>query len=119
MEHRYAERFAVDLAVTLFQQNAPVATGTIKNGSGYGLFIQTDYQEIHLLQKLRVTVVLHPEPQRDARYEFECRVVRKTGTGLGLELETIGGEDSQVMKVLIDTIHGVKIKSPDRRLSYS
>jgi hypothetical protein len=111
MEHRYSERVDVDLRAAVYKRGIVVGTGRIKNGSRHGLFLQTNYDDVNVLQKLVIEVVVHLTPQQTQRYELKTIVVRKSSEGLGLELEAIGEQDSFSMSALIDSVRAMKQSS--------
>lgn len=108
MEHRYSERVDVDLRAAVYKRGVPVGTGRIKNGSRRGLFLQTNYDDVNVLQKLMIEVVVHLAPQKTQRYELQTIVVRKSAEGIGLELEAIGEQDSIAMAALIDSVRAMQ-----------
>ncbi len=101
MEHRYSQRIDVDLKATIYKRGLALGTGRIKNGSKHGLYLETPIEDINLLQKLVLEVVVHPGPQSSRRYQFNTIVVRKSYEGIGLELETLDDEDSAQMAELL------------------
>lgn len=111
MEHRYSERVDVDLRAAVYKRGLNVGTGRIKNGSKHGLFLQTNYNDVNLLQKLVVEVVVHLTPQKTQRYELQTIVVRKSSEGLGLELEVIGEQDSLALGALIESVRIMKYQT--------
>lgn len=108
MEHRYGRRIDVGLRAIISKRGLIVGRGQIKNGSQYGLFLETDYTDVNVLQKLVIEVSLHPAPQKTLYYQLQTIVVRKSGNGLGLELETIGEQDSRAMVELIAAVSAVE-----------
>lgn len=110
MEHRYSERVDVDLRAAVYKRGIAVGTGRIKNGSKQGLYLETGYDDVNLLQKLVIEVVVHVAPQQTQRYELETIVVRKSSEGLGLELEVIGAQDSLALGTLIESVRVMKFQ---------
>lgn len=104
MEHRCSERVDIDLRAAVYKRGLAVATGRIRNSSKQGLFLETRYCDVNLLQKLSIEVIVHPAPQQSERYEVQAIVVRKSVDGLGLELESIGGEDTFAMTQLMNAV---------------
>lgn len=107
MEHRYSARVDVDLKATIHKRGLMVGDGRIKNGSKYGLLLETSYIEANLLQKLVIEVVVHPAPKKTKRYQLHTIVIRKYAEGLGLELEAIGEQDSVAMGDLINSVRAM------------
>src|SRR5690606_22937662 len=111
MEHRCGERMDVDLKTTIFKQGIMVGKGRIKNGSAYGLYLETAYSDANILQKLALEVVLQPTPQETVSHKIHAIVTRKSASGLGLELETIGEQDSAIMSKLIDAVRSMGLQA--------
>lgn len=107
MEHRCSERFATDLKILIYREGMPVAIGRIRNGSKLGFFIETDFAEVKVLQPLDVEILLYRSPHNIVRHKYTTRVIRKTASGLGVELETMSTESA---KVLVDLL-----RSPQAR----
>ena len=86
MEHRYSQRVAIDMPVTLYKRGHCVAEGSVVDVSRTGLFVATDYTEVGQHQPLEVEF-----SQNGRRPLEQCRfrvvVARVDGGGIGLELD--------------------------------
>lgn len=89
MEHRCSERVDTDVRVLIYKAGAPQAIGRIKNGSKYGFFVETDFDDINIFQGLDVEMLLSQGSNQTTKYKYATRVIRKMNNGLGLELEMV------------------------------
>lgn len=105
MEHRYSQRVDVDLKASIYKRGLLLGTGKIKNGSKHGLYIETLVEDVNLLQKLVLEIVVHLAPQDSRRYQLNTIVVRKSFEGLGLELEALDEQDSTTMAEVLSLSH--------------
>jgi hypothetical protein len=104
MEHRCSDRYTADIKILIHKYQFPVAIGRIKNGSRYGLFIESDMADVHPLQQLGIEILAYPNAQKLQRYKFDSIVIHTTRHGFGIELDTLGEEESlQLMRLLQDT----------------
>lgn len=101
MEHRCSERVATDQKVLIYKMGIPLAIGRLKNSSKLGFFVETDFADINILQPLDVEVLLYRGPQHLDRFKFTTRVIRKSDTGLGVELEYMSNESAQALDNLL------------------
>jgi hypothetical protein len=89
MEHRCSERYQADIKILIYRYDVPVAIGRIKNGTRYGLFIESDLASVKPLQQLGIEIVVAKGPQKLQRYRFPCMVIHTTSHGFGVELDTL------------------------------
>lgn len=101
MEHRCSARYNADIKVMIYQYDTPVAIGRIKNGTRYGLFIESDLANVKPLQPLGIEVLVYRKPQKPERYRFESIVMHATTHGFGVELDALSDEAaSQLIELL-------------------
>ncbi len=86
MEHRLSKRITADLDLLVYRRGMPVATGKIRDASRKGLFILTDYTDVQLNQELEIELRIPDCPEQLLR-RIRALVVRKTGSGLGVDFE--------------------------------
>lgn len=103
MEHRYSKRLDAGLKSLVFKRGIPVATGTIRDVSRGGLFIETDYEDIKAHQILEVEFHLKGY-QRPKRMRVKAVVARTTGRGFGLELEETSDDGYDALCALMDAL---------------
>ena len=92
MEHRCSARYTADIKVMIYQYDVPVAIGRIKNGTRYGLFIESDLAGVKPLQQLRIEILTNRNAQKTQRYNFDSIVTHTKEHGFGVELDTLGEE---------------------------
>jgi hypothetical protein len=115
MEHRYSQRVDVDLMASIYKRGVLLGTGRIKNGSRHGMYVETSVDEVNILQKLVLEVVIYPAPQDSRCYRLNTIVVRKSMEGLGLELEGIDDQDTSMMAELLSLV----VADYDHRVTHS
>lgn len=92
MEHRCSERYNANIKILIYRYDVPVAIGRIKNGTRYGLFIQSDLADVKSLQQLGIEILVYRAAQKLQRYRFESIVIHTAEHGFGVELDTLGDE---------------------------
>lgn len=103
MEHRYSRRVEAGLKSIVFKRGLPVATGTIRDVSRGGLFIETDYDDVKAHQILEVEFHLKGH-RRPTRLRVKTVVARTTGQGIGLELEETSDEGYEALCALMNEL---------------
>jgi len=88
MEHRFSDRVAANVCVTIYQLGLPVGRGFIKNISRSGFYIETDFKNANLFQSLEVEVIFDRFGVVE-RCVYDARLVRISSSGLGLELKSM------------------------------
>lgn len=88
MEHRLSKRMTTNLDLLVYKRGMPVATGKIRDASRKGLFILTDYTDVQLNQELEIELRIPDCPEQLLR-RIRAQVVRKTGSGLGVDFEEV------------------------------
>lgn len=83
MEHRWGERVEVRLTVELSSGSSAPVTGSLENVSSSGAFVRTQGQGPPR-GPVQVTFT-ESGPGRDAPVRLAAYVVRRTGSGVGLE----------------------------------
>ncbi len=102
MEHRCSRRIPLNINALIYKHGAPVAMGRIKNGSSHGLYLETDYQDVRELQKLELEVLLGERLKGDHHCRVAALVVRKSVTGLGLEMEMLEERGTKPLREFIE-----------------
>jgi putative N-acetylmannosamine-6-phosphate epimerase len=103
MEHRCSDRYTADIKILIHKYQLPVAIGRIKNGSRYGLFIESDLVDVKPLQQLGIEILAYPGTQKLQRYKFDSIVIHTTDHGFGIELDALSEEEEdQLMDLLQD-----------------
>lgn len=102
MEHRCSARYPADIKILIYQYDTPVAIGRIKNGTRYGLYIESDLANVRPLQQLGIEILVNRSPQKLQRYRFDSIVMHTTEHGFGVELDNLGEEAA---KQLTDMLH--------------
>ncbi len=90
MEHRCSARCAVDIRILIHRYGVPVAIGRIKNGTRYGLYIESDLENVKSLQQLGIEILVCRTGQKLQRYRFDSIVMHTTSHGFGVELDNLG-----------------------------
>lgn len=117
MEHRCSRRIPLNINTLIYKYGVPVAMGRIKNGSGHGLYLETDYREVRELQKLELEVLLGQRPKGKegraggGRYQISALVVRKSDFGYGLEMEILNDSGSQQLSEYIQQQKALPVDS--------
>lgn len=86
MEHRHSKRVPANVRLRVYKRGEPVGAGRLMDVSKHGLFIETDFDEIGLNQKLEIEFGPSDQSETDQN-RMSTVVVRKTSDGLGLELD--------------------------------
>ena len=103
MEHRCSDRYTADIKILIHKYQLPVAIGRIKNGSRYGLFIESDMADVRPLQQLGIEILAYPAAQKLQRFKFDSIVIHKSEHGFGIELDNLDQEEAnQLMDLLKD-----------------
>jgi putative N-acetylmannosamine-6-phosphate epimerase len=103
MEHRCSDRYTADIKILIHKYQLPVAIGRIKNGSRYGLFIESDMVDVQPLQQLGIEILAYPSAQKLQRYKFDSIVIHTTEHGFGIELDALDDEEEgQLLRLLRD-----------------
>ena len=90
MEHRCSARYTADIKILIYRYEVPIAIGRIKNGTRYGLYIESDLANVKPLQQLGIEVLVYRSAQKLQRYRFDSIVMHTTAHGFGVELDTLG-----------------------------
>lgn len=90
MEHRCSARYTADIKILIYRYDIPVAIGRIKNGTRYGLYIESDLADVKPLQQLGIEILVYRSAQKLQRYRFDSIVIHTTDHGFGVELDTLG-----------------------------
>lgn len=103
MEHRCSDRYTADIKILIHKYQLPVAIGRIKNGSRYGLFIESDMADVKPLQQLGIEILAYPSAQKLQRFKFDSIVIHTSEHGFGIELDNLDvDEANQLMDLLKD-----------------
>jgi hypothetical protein len=105
MEHRYSNRFAFDVNVFIHQNRGPVIVGRIKNGTRFGLFIESDASGIYACQLLDVEVLITKNDYQPQRYKIPSIVTHTTDQGFGVEFDPVDGEVSDQLYDVLCQMH--------------
>lgn len=92
MEHRCSARYSADIKILIYRYDIPIAIGRIKNGTRYGLYIQSDLADVKPLQQLGIEILVYRSAQKLQRYRFDSIVIHTTEHGFGVELDVLGEE---------------------------
>lgn len=99
MEHRYAERFNVDIPVLLYQYNHPTALGRIKNATQFGFYIECKSNLFETLKPIQVEI--HPLDYGEDIVRLHALIIHTQSRGLGVELETLHAREALNLKNLL------------------
>lgn len=102
MEHRCSRRIPLNINALIYKHGTPVAMGRIKNGSGHGLYVETDYEDVRELQKLELEVLLGERLKGDRHCRVGALVVRKSLMGVGLEMEMLEENGAKPLRDFIE-----------------
>lgn len=100
MEHRCSTRYVADIKILIYRYNIPVAIGRIKNGTRYGLFIESDLADVEPLQQLGIEVLVYRNVQKLQRYLFDSIVMHTSDHGFGVELDMLDEAAHQLTDML-------------------
>lgn len=101
MEHRCSARYTADIKILIYQYDIPMAIGRIKNGTRYGLYIESDLADVKPLQQLGIEILVYRNAQKLQRYRFDSIVIHTTDHGFGVELDTLSEDaGSQLTEML-------------------
>lgn len=103
MEHRFNQRIIADVRVLIFKYCIPMAVGKIKNGTGYGLYIESDFMDVGAFQLLGLEILFYSPLQILQRVKFNTIVTHTTDNGFGVELDGLDGINDQLFELLRDT----------------
>jgi hypothetical protein len=100
MEHRCSPRIETDFHVLICQYSKPIAIGRVKNGTRFGLFIETDWNARPMQQ---ITLEIAPKQSQTLQKNLlEAIVVYKVAQGFGVELETLTDEQAQELQKFLE-----------------
>ena len=106
MEHRSTVRQPSELAIRIFRHKAPVATGYIKNGNRWGVFIETAFSDIQCEQQIVVQVLPTCVSAKKLQgVEIKALVVHKNDAGFGVELDIPTQEHMDLFVQLLSDFH--------------
>jgi len=101
MEHRCSARYTGDIKILIYRYDIPVAIGRIKNGTRYGLYIESDLADVKPLHQLVIEILVYRSAQKLQRYRFDSIVIHTNNHGFGVELDALGEEAaSQLTEML-------------------
>jgi hypothetical protein len=101
MEHRCSARYTADIKILIYRYEIPVAIGRIKDGTRYGLYIESDLVDVKPLQQLGIEILVYRSAQKLQRYRFDSIVIHTTDHGFGVELDTLDADaGSQLIEML-------------------
>lgn len=103
MEQRYNQRIAVDIKILIYKYCVPMAVGRIKNGTQYGLYIESDFIGVRAFQFLCLEVLFYSPLNILQRFKFNTIVTHTTDNGFGVELDELEGINAQLCELLRDT----------------
>jgi hypothetical protein len=101
MEHRCSARYTADIKILIYRYDIPVAIGRIKNGTRYGLYIESDLADVKPLQQLGIEVLVYRSAQKLQRYRFDSIVIHTTDHGFGVELDALGEDASNQLAEML------------------
>jgi hypothetical protein len=105
MEHRYSNRFSFDVNVLIHRYGVPVAVGRIKNGTRFGLFIESEVEDVEAFQLLDIEILISINSLQLQRHKITSIVTHTTENGFGVEFDPIDGKTSdQLYNVLRETL---------------
>lgn len=89
MEHRCSARYTADIKILIYRYDVPVAIGRIKDGTRYGLFVESDLVGVTPLQHLGIEILAYRSAKKLQRYRFPSIVIHTSDHGFGVELDTL------------------------------
>lgn len=101
MEHRCSARYPADIKILIYQYDIPVAIGRIKNGTRYGLYIESDLANVKPMQQLGIEVLVQRSAQKLQRYRFDSIVMHTTDHGFGVELDTLSDDTANQLTEML------------------
>lgn len=101
MEHRCSSRIETDFHILICQYNKPIAIGRVKNGTSFGLFIETDWN-VRPMQQISLEIAPR-QSQTLQKNKLEAIVVHKVSQGFGVELETLTYAQAQELHKFLET----------------
>lgn len=114
MEHRCTERYNSDLHILIYQHNLPVAIGRIKNGSRWGVYIETDFFDVECEHQIAIEVLLGRNTSTKLqRIDMKAMVIHKTKKGFGAELDIHSEEQAAIF---VDLLRGTKSHLNDTQI---
>jgi len=117
MEHRCTTRINSELKLLIYKHNFPVAIGRVKNGSRYGVFVETDFMEIDCEHQLKLEVLLDKNSgTKFQRIEMEALVIHKTGKGFGAEIDFPNSVHGDIFYEILQGNKSVLTEEPELAL---
>ncbi len=102
MEHRCSERLPANITILIYKYDIPVAIGRIKNGTRYGLHIESDMADVAPLQQLGIEILVYRgNANKLQRYKFDSIVIHTTDHGFGVELDALTEETGEQLWELL------------------
>lgn len=106
MEHRSTARHSSELAIRILKHKAPVATGYVKNGNRWGVFIETEFSDIECEQQLVVEVLPTCSSAKKLQgVQIKALVVHKNEVGFGVELDIPSQDHTDFFVALLKDLH--------------
>lgn len=100
MEHRFNQRIIADVKILIYKYCIPMAVGRIKNGTPYGLYIESDFMDVGAFQVLGLEILFYSPLHVLQRFKFNSIVTHTTDTGFGVELDSIEGFNDRLCELL-------------------
>ena len=117
MEHRCTERFSSDLKIIIYKHDLPIAIGRIKDGSRWGIFVETDSANVECERPLTLEVLLdRKRPSKLKHIEVKAMVIYKTARGFGAELDIETQEDANLF---VEMLRGQEILPPHEEQTFA
>jgi hypothetical protein len=102
MEHRHNPRTIADIKILIYKYCIPMAVGRIKNGTRYGLYIESDFMDVGAFQLLGLEILFYSPLHILQRFKFNSIVTHTTENGFGVELDGLEGINDQLSNLLRD-----------------
>lgn len=103
MENRFNRRIIADVKVLIYKYSIPMALGRIKNGTRYGLYIESDFADVGAFQLLGLEILFYSPLHILQRFKFNTIVTHTTDNGFGVELDGLEDINDQIYELLRDT----------------
>jgi hypothetical protein len=113
MEHRCTERIVSELKILIYKHNIPIAIGRVRNGSGHGVFVETDFMDIDCEHQLQLEVLFNKSYATKLQsIVMKALVIHKTGKGFGAEIDF---QNSAQAELFGELLRGTKADVADEQ----
>ncbi|RYZ80452.1 MAG: hypothetical protein EOO68_37345 [Moraxellaceae bacterium] len=108
MEHRCTARHRSELEIQIYKHAAPVATGYVKNGNRWGVFVETVFNDVECEHQIELQIISTCVSSKKLEgVRIPGIVVHQGAKGFGVELDIDSQEHAELF---VEILHEMQIE---------